>query len=69
MKKSITIPFILQSILTPEEVQSVAKETDYEDKARKFTVTHLLRYWCVAALEQWDRLSFRCGSCRSQWLT
>ncbi|WP_328800549.1 hypothetical protein T3H97_18750 [Paenibacillus sp. LX16] len=46
MKKSITIPFILQSILTPEEVQSVAKETDYEDKARKFTVTHLLRY-CV----------------------
>ncbi|MDQ0494871.1 IS4 family transposase [Paenibacillus brasilensis] len=59
MKKSITIPFILQSILTPEEVQSVAKETDYEDKARKFTVTHLLQYWCVAALEQWD--SYRSG--------
>ncbi|MDQ0497037.1 hypothetical protein QOZ95_005237 [Paenibacillus brasilensis] len=55
-KKSITI---LQSILTPEEVQSVAKETDYEDKARKFTVTHLLQYWCAAALEQWD--SYRSG--------
>ncbi|MFK4303099.1 hypothetical protein ABH892_003219 [Paenibacillus sp. RC254] len=59
MKKSITIPLILQSILTPEEVQSVAKGADYEDKARKFAVTHLLQYWCVAALEQWD--SYRSG--------
>ncbi|WP_152643794.1 hypothetical protein [Paenibacillus terrae] len=54
MKKSITITSILQSILTPEEVQNVVKEVDYEDKARKFTVTHLLHYWCTAALEQWD---------------
>jgi hypothetical protein len=36
MKKSITITSILQSILTPEEVQNVVKEVDYEDKARSF---------------------------------
>ncbi|MGG1672308.1 hypothetical protein ACIFOE_16975 [Paenibacillus sp. NRS-1783] len=59
MKKSITIPFILPSILTPEEVQSVTKGAGYEDKARKFTVTRLLQYWCVSALEQWD--SYRSG--------
>jgi hypothetical protein len=54
MKKSITITSTLQSILAPEEVQNVVKEVDYEDKARKFTVTHLLHYWCADALEQWN---------------
>lgn len=40
-------------MLTPEEVQRVVKLIGYEDKARKFTVYHLLQYWCMAALEQW----------------
>ncbi|QWU16167.1 Transposase DDE domain-containing protein [Paenibacillus sophorae] len=53
MKKSATIQFILQSILTPEEVESVMKSVGYEDKARKFTVNHLLHYWCMAAFEEW----------------
>ncbi|MFS8213481.1 hypothetical protein [Paenibacillus polymyxa] len=53
MKNSITITSILQSMLTPEEVQRVVKLIGYEDKARKFTVYHLLQYWCMAALEQW----------------
>ncbi|MCP3779644.1 hypothetical protein [Paenibacillus sp. MZ03-122A] len=43
----------LQSMLTPEEVQRGVKLIGYEDKARKFTVYHLLQYWCMAALEQW----------------
>ncbi|MGG1652204.1 IS4 family transposase [Paenibacillus sp. NRS-1780] len=59
MKNSIMFTSILQSILTPEEVQTVAEDTGYEDKARKFTVTRLLQYWCVSALEQWD--SYRSG--------
>ncbi|PNQ78617.1 hypothetical protein [Paenibacillus sp. F4] len=53
MRNSITITSILQSMLTPEEVQRVVKLIGYEDKARKFTVYHLLQYWCMAALEQW----------------
>lgn len=44
MKNSITITSILQSMLTPEEVQRVVKLIGYEDKARKFTVYHLLQY-------------------------
>jgi hypothetical protein len=60
MKKSTTIPFILQSILTSEEVESVVKYVGYEDKARKFTVYHLLQYWCVAAFEEWP--SYRSGA-------
>ncbi|MDY8094553.1 hypothetical protein UY456_16265 [Paenibacillus polymyxa] len=53
MRNSITITSILQSMLTPEEVQRVVKLIGYEDKARKFTVYHLLQYWCMAALKQW----------------
>jgi hypothetical protein len=58
MKKSTTIPFILQSILTPDEVALVAKELGYEEKARKFTVYHLLQYWCMAACEEWTGYRF-----------
>lgn len=35
MKKTITLPFILQSILTPEKVDSVVKLIGYEDKVNK----------------------------------
>lgn len=63
MKKSTTIPFILQSILTPEEVDSVMKSVGYEDKARKFTVYHLLHYWCMAAFEEWS--GYRSGADRA----
>jgi IS4 transposase len=59
MKKSITIPSILQSILAPEEVEFVVQVVGYEDKARKFTVYQLLQYWCVAASQQWT--GFRAG--------
>ncbi|NEW06352.1 hypothetical protein GK047_10035 [Paenibacillus sp. SYP-B3998] len=44
-----TILSILQSILTPEEVNSIVQVAEYEDKARKFTMYHLLEYWCMAA--------------------
>lgn len=59
MKKSTTILSILQSVMTPEEVKSVVQMANYEDKARKFTVYHLLQYWCMAAFEEWD--SYRSG--------
>ncbi|ANS73975.1 transposase [Paenibacillus yonginensis] len=58
MKKSITIATILQSVLTPEEVALVVKTVGYTDKARKFTVYHLLQYWCAAASEEWSGYRF-----------
>ncbi len=54
MKKSNTIPFILQSVLTPEEVALAVQAVGYVDTARKFTVYHLLKYWCAAASEEWS---------------
>ncbi|NHN32815.1 hypothetical protein [Paenibacillus agricola] len=59
MKKSTTILSILQSVITPEEVKTVVQIADYEDKARKFTVYHLLQYWCMAAFGEWG--SYRSG--------
>jgi len=58
MKKSITIPCILQSVLSPEEVKLVVKAVGYVDTARKFTVYHLLQYWCAAANEEWTGYRF-----------
>jgi hypothetical protein len=63
MKKSITIPFILQSVLTPEEVALVVQAVGYVDTARKFTVYHLLQYWCAAASEEWS--GYRLGADRA----
>ncbi|MCS7462868.1 hypothetical protein N0M98_22340 [Paenibacillus doosanensis] len=63
MKKSTTILSILQSILTPEEVESIVNRSGYADKARKFTVYQLLQYWCTAAYEEWP--SHRAGSDRA----
>ncbi|MBJ6360123.1 hypothetical protein ACFOQM_02170 [Paenibacillus sp. GCM10012307] len=60
MKKSITIPSILQSIRTPEEVALVIQSVGYVDTARKFTVYHLLQYWCAAASEEWS--GYRSGT-------
>lgn len=63
MKKSITIPSILQSVLTSEEVALVVQAVGYVDKARKFTVYHLLQYWCTAASEEWS--GYRDGADRA----
>ena len=59
MTKSTTILSALQSVFTPEEVESIAVLAGYKDKARKFTLYHLLQYWCMAAFNQWD--SYRSG--------
>ncbi|MCM3339953.1 hypothetical protein M3650_15260 [Paenibacillus sp. MER TA 81-3] len=59
MKNSITIQSILQSVLSQDEVNLVVKQMGYEDKARKFSVYHLLQYWSQSAFEQWD--SYRSG--------
>jgi hypothetical protein len=63
MKKSNMILPILQTVLTPEEVESIVETIGYVDKARKFTVYHLLQYWCVAASEEWS--SYRFGADRA----
>lgn len=54
MKKSDTILSIHQTILTPEEVKSIAEAIGYVDKAPKFTVYHLIQYWCASASEEWS---------------
>ncbi|WP_157259384.1 hypothetical protein [Paenibacillus sp. OSY-SE] len=59
MKNSITIQSILQPVLSQDEVNAIVKQLGYEDKARKFSVFHLLQYWCQAAFQQWD--SYRSG--------
>lgn len=63
MKKSITIPFILQSVLTPEEVANVVQAVGYVDTARNFTVYYLLQHWCAAASEEWS--GYRLGADRA----
>ncbi|SCW41701.1 hypothetical protein SAMN04487970_100675 [Paenibacillus tianmuensis] len=60
MKNCITIPSVLQSILSAEEVKSIVQMIGYEDKARKFTVYDLLQYWCTAAHQQWE--GYRAGA-------
>ncbi|MFD0679026.1 MULTISPECIES: hypothetical protein [unclassified Paenibacillus] len=62
MKESITIPSILQSILPSEEIALVVQAVGYVDTARKFTVYHLLQYWCAAASEEWSGYRFGNGS-------
>ncbi|UQZ86373.1 Transposase DDE domain protein [Paenibacillus konkukensis] len=58
MKKFNTILPILQTVLTPEEVESIVKAIGYVDKARKFTVYQLLHYWVAAASEEWSGYRF-----------
>lgn len=58
MKKSNMILPILQTILTPEEVESIVQAVGYVNKARKFTVYHLLQYWVAAASEEWSGYRF-----------
>lgn len=58
MKKSNMILPILQTVLTSEEVESIVQTVGYVDKARKFTVYHLLQYWVTAASEEWSGYRF-----------
>ncbi|MFB5761523.1 hypothetical protein [Paenibacillus medicaginis] len=58
MKKSNMLLPILQTLLTSEEVETVVQAVGYVDKARKFTVYHLLQYWCAAASEEWSGYRF-----------
>ncbi|MFI2859369.1 IS4 family transposase [Paenibacillus sp. JSM ZJ436] len=63
MKNTNTILPILQTLLTTEEVDHIVQATGYVDKARKFTVHHLLQYWCAAASEEWS--GYRSGADRA----
>ncbi|WP_138752202.1 hypothetical protein [Paenibacillus sinopodophylli] len=58
MKKSNTILPILQTVLTPEEVETIVKTVGYVDTARKFTLYQLLHYWVAAASEEWPGYRF-----------
>lgn len=63
MKKSNMILSILQTMLTPEEVESIVQVVGYVDHARKFTVYRLLQYWVAAASEEWS--GYRYGADRA----
>lgn len=52
MKKNNTILESLQILLTPEEVETVAKTFGYTIKSRKMTVYNLLEYFIVSSVEQ-----------------
>lgn len=69
MKKCNMILPILQTVLTPEEVESIVKAIGYVDKARKFTVYHLLQYWCAAASEEWSGYRFGADQAACSGLT
>ncbi|OXM14768.1 hypothetical protein [Paenibacillus herberti] len=60
MKKSTLIPSILQTVLTPDEVELVVQAVGYVDNARKLSVYDLFLYWSVAASEEWS--SYRFGA-------
>ncbi|MCT4542218.1 MAG: IS4 family transposase, partial [Vallitalea sp.] len=57
MKKNNTIMDIMQTFLTPKEVETVCNLIRYKDTSRKFTVYTLLQYFVAAAVGEWK--SFR----------
>jgi len=69
MKKSNTILPILQTVLTPGEVESIVKTVGYVDMARKFTVYQLLHYWVAAASEEWSGYRFGADHAASSGLS
>ncbi|WP_162160633.1 hypothetical protein [Paenibacillus gorillae] len=69
MKKSNTILPILQTVLTPEEVESIVKTVGYVDTARKFTVYQLLHYWVAVASEEWSGYRFGADHAASSGLS
>lgn len=56
--RKVATPYILQSILSQEEVEVIVKTVGYVFTARKFTVYHLLQYLCTAASEEWTGYRF-----------
>jgi hypothetical protein len=48
---------IMQTLLTPKEVEEVCNLIGYKDSSRKFTVYTLLQYFVAAAIGEWK--SFR----------
>lgn len=64
MKNNNIIKNTLQTILTEEEVEKLAKSFDYRVKSRKITVYNLVEYLVVASIEQ--SKSFRETVCYSK---
>lgn len=54
MAHPITLPNLMQTVITPETFKTIMANTEYIDKARKFTVYELLKYWVSAAAYQWS---------------
>ncbi|MGL5513882.1 MAG: IS4 family transposase, partial [Sporomusa sp.] len=51
---------MLKQLVTDEEIKEILHRHEYEDVARRFTVTALLHFLVTAALQQWK--SFRHGA-------
>jgi hypothetical protein len=51
MKHNTTIQKIMQEVISEEKVKKITKECNYADTARKATVSTILRYHLVGAIE------------------
>lgn len=54
MSKSTSLPHLLQSVISREELAELLAEVEYVDVARKFTVYDLLLFLAEAAHQQWS---------------
>jgi Transposase DDE domain len=56
MDKNTTFQTLIQSFLSEAELQAILKEFNYEEKARKCTVSTLISYLTYAAANEWKSL-------------
>ena len=52
MKNNTTISNILQAVFQESEITELSQRNGYEEKARKATVTEIMRYQMAGAIEQ-----------------
>ena len=60
IRQHTTFLTILKQLVTEEEIKEILRRHEYEEVARRFTVTALLHFLVTAALQQWK--SFRHGA-------
>ncbi len=60
MDKHITLPNLMQKIVSDEEIHSIAEAVGYHDTSRTFTLRTLIEFFLLAAVHEWK--SFRHGA-------
>jgi hypothetical protein len=56
MNKNTTFQTLIQNFLSEAELQAILKECNYQEKARKCTVSTLISYLTYAAVNEWKSL-------------